>query len=60
MDGAQARDERAKALVWMGAMLPHMKRPPRFDEFVHGRKLAGVSQARAALDRIDQALMRGR
>jgi hypothetical protein len=58
MDGAQERDRRERALVWWGAMLPHMKTPPKFNEFVHGRRAASVAQAAQALDRIDQALMR--
>lgn len=34
MDGAAERDRRAKALVWWGAMMPHLKKPPEFREFV--------------------------
>ena len=34
MRGARARDRRRRALVWWCAMLPHLKKPPRFDEFV--------------------------
>lgn len=33
MEGAAERDRRAKALVWWGAMLPHMKKPVGFAEF---------------------------
>lgn len=33
MAGAVERDRRAKALVWWGAMMPHMKQPPEFHEF---------------------------
>ena len=35
MDGAQERDRRERALVWWGAMLPYMRKPPSFGEFVN-------------------------
>ena len=35
MDGAARRHERERALIWWGAMMPHMKKPPRFEEFVN-------------------------
>jgi hypothetical protein len=42
MRGAQARMEREaqerRAMAWVTAMLPHMKEPPTFAEFVTGRK----------------------
>jgi hypothetical protein len=34
MDGAAERAKAERALVWWGAMMPHMKKPPSFDEFV--------------------------
>jgi hypothetical protein len=33
MAGAAERDSRARGLVWWGAMMPHMKKPPDFHEF---------------------------
>jgi hypothetical protein len=33
MAGAVDRDRRARALVWWGAMMPHMKKPPGFHDF---------------------------
>ena len=60
MDGAVERDKRAKALVWAGAMLPHMKDPPTFEQFT-GLKADRAEQVRrwaAAWDKIDKALAR--
>lgn len=34
MTGAGKRHERERALIWWGAMMPHMKKPPGFKEFV--------------------------
>ena len=33
IEGAAKRIEREKAMIWWGAMLPHMKKPPTFSEF---------------------------
>jgi len=33
MDGANQRLQLERANVWWGAMLPHMKKPPGFNEF---------------------------
>ena len=33
MQGAVMRDQREKALVYWGAMLPNMKKPPTFEQF---------------------------
>lgn len=40
MSGAEMRIERERAMVWYGAMLPHLKKPPSFDDFT-GRKRKG-------------------
>jgi hypothetical protein len=34
MDGAAARLRREREMVWWGAMMPHMKRPPTLERFV--------------------------
>ena len=34
MDGAAERRQHERAMVWYGAMLPHFKKPPSFDQFV--------------------------
>jgi hypothetical protein len=34
MTGAAEKERRARALVWWGAMLPHLKKTPGFDQFV--------------------------
>ena len=37
MEGAADRLRRERAMTWWGAMLPHLKRPPKLDEFVDPR-----------------------
>ena len=34
MRGAEKRQQIERANVWWGAMLPHMKKPPSFQQFV--------------------------
>jgi len=38
MAGAAMRHERDRALVWWGAMMPHMKTKPGFSEFTGIKK----------------------
>lgn len=60
MGGAWKRHQRDLAGIWAGAMLPHMKKPPTYAEFV------GVPVDRAtrilewerAWDRLDASLAR--
>jgi hypothetical protein len=33
MEGAAARLERERAMVWWGAMMPRLRNPPSFSEF---------------------------
>jgi hypothetical protein len=33
MIGAVEREQRNRAMVWWGAMMPHLKQPPGFAEF---------------------------
>ncbi|WP_092886901.1 hypothetical protein [Roseicitreum antarcticum] len=35
MDGAAERQKRERAMVWCSAMLPHLKKPPKFEQFVN-------------------------
>jgi hypothetical protein len=64
MGGAEERDRRAKALVWWGAMMPHLKKPPEFREFIGGgpnrASRADIAACVAAWDRVDRALMANR
>jgi hypothetical protein len=62
MDGAAERDRRARALVWWGAMMPLMKKPPEFREFtgIKAAPRADLAACIAAWDRIDRALMANR
>jgi len=64
MRGAQARMEREaqdrRAMAWVTAMLPHMKDPPPFAEFVSGKKDRSAFRADrerkfAAMDRALEA-----
>lgn len=34
MEGAAERTRNERAMVWWGAMMPHMKKPPDFEKFV--------------------------
>lgn len=34
MEGAADRGKVERAMIWYGAMLPHLKKPPSFDDFV--------------------------
>jgi len=38
MDGAMDRIRHEKAMIWWGAMMPHMKKPPGFYEFTGTEK----------------------
>jgi hypothetical protein len=62
MEGAVMRDQRDKSLVWWGAMMPHMKKPPQFRDFTGIQPARGDDLAAciAAWDRIDRALMANR
>lgn len=60
MRAAQTRMEREgaerRAIAWVTAMLPHMKEPPSFAEFVSGKKDRSAFRAErerkfAAMDR---------
>jgi len=57
MDGAQERDRQARALVWWGAMLPHLKKPPSYQEFVSPRRKP-VQQDPETIDAMLHALAR--
>jgi hypothetical protein len=60
MAGAAERGKRQKALVWWGAMMPHLKEPPGFEAFT-GYKPDRAEQIRRwveAWDKIDRALAR--
>ena len=63
MEGALERARHERALVWWGAMLPHLKKPPQFREFVGGKtpdRRQDLRACIAAWDRIDRALMANR
>lgn len=47
--GAAKRIEREKALVWWGAMMPRLKKPPTFSEFVRPARV----QARQTPEELD-------
>jgi hypothetical protein len=34
MEGAADRAQEQRAMIWWGAMMPHLKKPPEFREFV--------------------------
>lgn len=57
-EGARMRIERERELVWLGAMLPNMKKIIPLDEFVGRQRDDGdrVERFHAAWDRIDLAL----
>lgn len=58
MKGAVARRKSESALVWWGAMLPHLKEPVSLDRFVNGKEDTRKSIAAwsAAWDRVDAGL----
>jgi hypothetical protein len=43
MEGAAELHKRERSLVWWGAMMPHMKKPPGFHEFTGVEKPARQS-----------------
>jgi hypothetical protein len=64
MEGAALRMRRERELVWWGAMLPHLKKPVSFEQFVGvadpvQSRADRVRQFHAAWDKIDAALARG-
>jgi hypothetical protein len=59
MDGAADRMRMQRSLVWWGAMLPHMKQPPKHDEFA-GIRRRGLADCIAAWERVRRAMERGR
>ena len=62
MDGAAERMRHERAMVWWGAMLPYLKKPPKFEEFT-GQKKNRVNDLQACIaawDRIDRALSANR
>lgn len=62
MDGAALRHQRERSNVWAAAMMPHMKKPPSFQDFVgvkHDRA-AYVRRFDDAWNRLDAALRRNR
>ncbi len=52
------RMEERRAEVWYSAMLPRMKKPPEFHDFVSGKKdkRSEIIQCIDAWDKIDMAL----
>jgi len=62
MEGAQDRLRNDRAMIWWGAMLPHLKKPPSFDKFVgqSENRVRDVAACVAAWDRVDRALSRNR
>ena len=57
MEGADLRAQNDRALVWWGAMMPHLKKPPAFDEFVKPRRQV-ERQSPEVLDAMFHALAR--
>jgi hypothetical protein len=60
MAGAGERIKRERAMVWWGAMMPHMKEPPKFEAFT-GYKPDRADELKrwlAAWDKVDRALAR--
>lgn len=62
MRGAEKRAEIERSLIWWGAMMPNLKRPPTFQEFTGGKtdKRADLRACIAAWDKIDAALRRNK
>jgi hypothetical protein len=56
MEGAELRHQRERALVWAGAMLPHLKKPPKFDEFVGAKPARAEPQRPEILQAMCDAL----
>lgn len=61
MAGATARHRREREMLWIGAMLPHLKEPPGFEEFVNPPDAAEMRRRRVAemerrFDAIDRIL----
>jgi hypothetical protein len=40
MDGAKERQKYDRAMAWYSAMLPHLKKPPSFEDFVGAKKMS--------------------
>lgn len=60
MGGAAKRHQRDLAGIWAGAMLPYMKKPPSYAEFVGVTvdRTARTREWERAWDRLDAALAR--
>jgi hypothetical protein len=62
MDGAAEKWKAKKALVWWGAMLPHIEKPPSLEQFsgyVPDKKEA-LKRWLQAWDKVDAGLKRKR
>jgi hypothetical protein len=62
MDGMAERRRLARGDLWWGAMLPHLKRAPSFNEFVGTtpQRQRSVADCVAAWEKVQAAMMRGR
>lgn len=60
MKGALARRKADNAMVWWGAMLPHLKTPISLDQFIGEPKKIDVAAWSAAWDKVDRALTANR
>jgi len=62
MDGAAERAKHESAMVWWGAMMPHMKDPPKFAEFtgIKPDRRTELAACIAAWDRVDRSLAANR
>ena len=60
MEGAAERMKRERAMVGLGAMLPHVKDPPTFEKFTgyEPDRRAEIQRWVAAWDKVDAALAR--
>jgi hypothetical protein len=61
MEGAIRRDQRDKALVWWGAMLPWTEKPPSFEKFTGIRpdRSAEIARCSEQWQKLTEALKRG-
>jgi hypothetical protein len=62
MSGSHAKWQAERALVWWGAMMPHVKEPPDLETFAGYQpdKRAALKRCVEAWDKVDLALRRNR
>ena len=60
LEGAEERRKYERSILWTLHMMPRLKEPPTYEQFVRGKKdrASEIQRFNAAWDKIDRALAR--